>query len=215
MQLRAGLANGAQTHLIDHEAFSPDSTAEIQNAIKLATHFVVLITRAARHAPTVRIPALMARLAYDASAICFIPVNIDGTQAMEVTRDLFCLHWRSGASPHELLTAVTRRITHSSPTKRLATSSSDAEKAVGRAELAEENFRENRDVATLHEALRLFEEAISLDFCADKAWAGLARCLWKLREDNHAWKTVDIAVEIVPGSEAIRNAIALMHGGRR
>ncbi len=99
------------------DPFDPgDKTClKVQEKIKQSTHFILLNTANSSSSRWVFLESLFAKLCYDQNAICYIPVNLDGSPVREEAEELISVNWNGSDSVEELVTKIADRIRATNP----------------------------------------------------------------------------------------------------
>jgi hypothetical protein len=217
--LTNALVNGINNYklnvIIDPFILGDKTCDRIQDSIKGSTHFILLLTQNSYSSYWVKIEALFAQLCYKQNAICYFPINIDGIHSIEPSRELMHISWDTTENINKLITLLVKSIKSTSPTSKLPTDiiQSDLLKEQGRE--FERIHAGAGDVFYLHKAVESYEKAIQLNFCNHNSWANLAWSLWKLNEINPSWKCIQIAEDISPDSNHVKDVKQRMLSGKR
>ena len=199
------------------DPFDPgDKTCmKIQESIKKSTHFILLATPKSIISPWVNIEALFAQLCYDRNAIIYLPVSIDATSMLEQASELIYMKWKTSDGIQQLIKNLEEQISKTYPKNSLTTDVFLSRELMEEGRNLERDHAVMKNALFLHRAVKLYERAIDLNFCNHHAWINLAWTMWKLHEDDCAWKRIQIAQDINPSSKRVKDVKKWMKQGRR
>lgn len=213
--IRDGLKQLEWNVIVDPFKPGDKTCMKIQNSLKESTHFILLLTANSLSSYWVRIEALFAQLCYNQNAICYFPVSVDGTPNLEPARELIHINWKSSNDTDELINLLAQRIHETAPATQLKTDVEQSEILKEQGREFERIHARTDDLLSLHKAVETYEKAIKLNFCSHNAWANLAWSLWKLGEENRAWKCIRIAEDISPDSNHVKDVKQRIELGKR
>lgn len=199
------------------DPFDPgDKTClKVQEAIRQSTHFVLLNTVNSLKSRWVHLEALLAELCYDQDAICYVPVKVDDAPMRDEAEALISINWRSSGKTTDLVKLLADSIRATNTQHQLATNVSESEQLKENGRQLERMHYRTGDFEYNLKAIETYEAAILLNFCNHNAWANLAWCLWKQREDNRALKSILVAEEIGLTSNHVKDVKERILLGKR
>jgi len=213
--LKLGIEQYGWNIAIDPFDWGDITCVKIQEKIKESTHFILLTTPNSVNSNWVRIEALFAQLCHNKNSIIYLPISVDGTPMLEPAKEIIYVKWRSSGEIQELADNLSKTISETFPPNRLAIDLPLSEEIKETGRNYERNHAASDNILFLHEAVKMYEKAIELNFCNHNAWANLAWSLWKLNEDNRAWKYIRTAKEISPYSNHVKDVEGRMERGER
>lgn len=213
--VKAGLTEGGLHVVVDPFEPGERTCRKSQQSIKSSTHFIALLTPHAVKSRWVRLEALFAQLCHRRNGIVCIPVCVDKTDPLDSVKELIHIPWESSADAGRLTSCLASRIASTMPTVQLCTDVARSEELKETGRELERRAAVEGDDAILHKAEETYERAVELNYCDHNAWAKLAWVLWKLRENQRAWKQIRMACEISPDSHHVADVQARMECGRR
>lgn len=200
------------------DPFGPgDRTAlQVEEAIKQSTHFILVTTAHAASSRWVRVESVFARHCYEARALVCVPLLVDGAAPLDDMEPLIHVNWRTEEGVPELVSRLAAGLARGpSPARRLVVDVSEGERLKERARESERRHWLDGDWQYNLDAIDTYEAALALNLSNHNAWANLAWCLWKQREDNRAMRCLRVAEDINPTSNHVRDVGERIRAGAR